>query len=50
VTPSGELMLVGTENSVSLPLLSVPVDGHKVANWAIFHPSGTENNTEHFKK
>jgi len=29
VTPSGELMLVGTENSVSLPLLSVPVDGQK---------------------
>jgi len=29
---SGELMLVGTENSVSLPLLSVPVDGQKVAN------------------
>ena len=33
---SGELMLVGTENSVSLSL----------ANWAIFRPSGTENNTE----
>jgi len=29
VTPSGELMLVGTENSVSLPLLSVPADGQK---------------------
>jgi len=39
VTPSGELMLAGTENSVSLPLLSVPVDG-QMANWAIFHLQG----------
>jgi len=29
LTPSGELMLVGMENSVSLPLLSIPVDGQK---------------------
>jgi len=43
VALSGELMLVGTENSVSLSLLS------KVANWAIFRPSGTENNTSSLK-
>jgi len=29
VTPSGDLMLVGIENSVSLPLFSIPVDGQK---------------------
>jgi len=29
VVPSGELMLVGMENSVSLSLLSIPVDGQK---------------------
>jgi len=27
MTPSGELKLVGTENSVILPLLSIPEDG-----------------------
>jgi len=38
VALSGELIFVGTENSVSL----------SVANWAIFRPSETENNIELF--